>query len=729
MRVHSRTMIGLWAALIVLACGVGCVADGVKLIIDGRSVALSRSPILSGGELMVPIDIAKALQATATETAPGRVELQSDNHRLRLTLGSLVAYVDGAQVSLGAAAMRDERALWIPIGVLARTFGYEVHYLTQPVAISLEHRAQPVRVVPDQPRPAVTAKPAGAPAPVAGPATTEAVRDPADLNRQGAAFPAPSVPTPKSEQVQEAAPAAPARPEVTVRAGALGAAWPVLGASFPSVDELMAGRPGGGAAAETPAGSSAPATPDTSSAPPSVTPAQVAAASDELPALDGIAVSQVGPVSVVRFHSSGLLPMSVVALNDPARIQFDFYGVGPGTKLAPAADGDVTQFEVKSLSTAVTRVVAQLASPRIPVRIESDDLHQASVALLRPLPALDLQLGGSTITLGGLPAEVEPQLEPQGGGLDILLPGVGATRPPADRAPADGPVSALQVRNTAQGLLIHVELRLPAGFKTARAGARWTLQLGAPDLKGRVILIDPGHGGLDTGARGRIGGRMLNEKDLNLSVSRLLIGMLTAAGAQVETTRRDDNLPIFEPQWKQVADAHDDACREQAIIECDLDLRAFIDSRVQPDMIVSIHTNSAPGSSASGIEVYYAGRMDPTGVDAAARRSLIQESDALAAQIDAGLVEATGLPNRGVKTGYMWVLHKNPNPGVLVEMGFISNAHDIALLADEAFQLKVATGIFRGIVGYYNRTADHSAGAARPGSENRSAPDGPGGGA
>jgi len=181
-------------------------------------------------------------------------------------------------------------------------------------------------------------------------------------------------------------------------------------------------------------------------------------------------------------------------------------------------------------------------------------------------------------------------------------------------------------------------------------------------LGGKVIVIDPGHGGHDPGATA--GGAQ--EKDINLAVGLKLRDILQKSGVKVYMTRSTD---VF----------------------ISLDGRVEFSNKIKPDAYISIHVNSTGGSSVKGIETFYNSSYG----------SMPVESKLLATDIQSELLRATGAVNRGVKDANFRVTRGNHTPAVLVEVGFISNEGERANLLSSSYQNKLVSGIYNGIEKYF----------------------------
>lgn len=220
-------------------------------------------------------------------------------------------------------------------------------------------------------------------------------------------------------------------------------------------------------------------------------------------------------------------------------------------------------------------------------------------------------------------------------------------------------------------------------------------------LKINRIVIDPGHGGFDTGAKGPHG---LQEKDLCLDVALRLGKMIedNIAGAQVVYTRKDDSYVPLEERTALANDA-------------------------DADLFISIHANSSDISEVRGVETYYLSLAAskeakelairenamtqsslhdlPDLVKKITRNEKIAESKLLAAEIQDALSERLQIvsrreKNRGVKQAPFIVLTGANMPAVLSEISFVSNANDESLLLEGAQRQRIADGLYRGIAAY-----------------------------
>lgn len=168
-----------------------------------------------------------------------------------------------------------------------------------------------------------------------------------------------------------------------------------------------------------------------------------------------------------------------------------------------------------------------------------------------------------------------------------------------------------------------------------------------------TIILDPGHGGCDPGARAVKG---MDEKNLSLDVAQRVKPLLEAEGYRVIMTRNNDTFIPLETRTA-IANAHSDA------------------------IFVSIHFNASPKRSASGVETYY----------------YCYGSEPLAAALFQELCRERRCPRRGVKRAVFYVLSHNHCPATLLELGFVSNRKENAFLQTPQARQQLAKQIAAGI--------------------------------
>ncbi|MFA9556522.1 N-acetylmuramoyl-L-alanine amidase CwlD [Evansella sp. AB-rgal1] len=192
-------------------------------------------------------------------------------------------------------------------------------------------------------------------------------------------------------------------------------------------------------------------------------------------------------------------------------------------------------------------------------------------------------------------------------------------------------------------------------------------------LSGKVIVIDPGHGGIDGGASSKTG---TLEKDVTLQISFLLRDYLQQSGALVLMTREGDH-DLASESTKRV--------RSRKVE--DLRRRASLINESNGDLFVSIHLNAIPSPKWRGAQTFY-------------NRS-VEGSETLSKQIQGELRRNLENTNREAKPiNSVYILQQANIPGSLVEVGFLSNPSEAELLKSEDYQQSVAASIYEGILRY-----------------------------
>jgi N-acetylmuramoyl-L-alanine amidase len=176
-------------------------------------------------------------------------------------------------------------------------------------------------------------------------------------------------------------------------------------------------------------------------------------------------------------------------------------------------------------------------------------------------------------------------------------------------------------------------------------------------LSSKTIVIDPGHGGIDTGATGAAG---TLEKDLTLRTAQLLSDKLKAAGANVFLTRYNDAfLPL--PSRVRLGSVH------------------------QSDAFISLHYDSNLERSVRGMTGYYYHSYQKR----------------LAEYVYNSTNAETRLKSRGVRSGDYHVIRENKRQAVLMELGYLSNSAEEMTLTSGQFQENAATGLYNGLARYF----------------------------
>jgi len=217
----------------------------------------------------------------------------------------------------------------------------------------------------------------------------------------------------------------------------------------------------------------------------------------------------------------------------------------------------------------------------------------------------------------------------------------------------------------------------------------------------KKVVIDAGHGGKDPGGKKLFG---LKEKEMNLLVAKELYEQLKGEGMFDVTLTRDSD------EFIPLAD------------------RSVMANNAKADIFISIHANASRDRREKGFEIYFmsekasdpwaaevadyensvigledgGGQADPAAMllHSMARNEYLNEGGRLAGFITAEMEKRTPFVNRGVKQAAFYVLRGTYSPGVLVEMGFMTNSSDQKSLNDKNTRKKIANAIYRGVMKY-----------------------------
>ncbi|SDD37020.1 N-acetylmuramoyl-L-alanine amidase [Priestia aryabhattai B8W22] len=195
---------------------------------------------------------------------------------------------------------------------------------------------------------------------------------------------------------------------------------------------------------------------------------------------------------------------------------------------------------------------------------------------------------------------------------------------------------------------------------TAAAGSITSASVPSPSaaLKDKIIVVDAGHGGYDPGTSGNSS----IEKNLALTTAKLVASRLANSGANVFMTRSNDTF-------------------------ISLSGRVDVSEAKHADAFISIHYNASTSSSANGIASFYYSES---------------KDKELAKYIQESMAEnAPSMKDMGVRFGDYYVTRENNQRAVLLELGFLSNAHDEQIVSSNAYQQQISTGIYQGIARYF----------------------------
>lgn len=193
------------------------------------------------------------------------------------------------------------------------------------------------------------------------------------------------------------------------------------------------------------------------------------------------------------------------------------------------------------------------------------------------------------------------------------------------------------------------------------------------------IIIDAGHGGIDSGA---IGIDNVLEKDINLSIALNLRDLLKASGFNVKMTRESD-----------ISIHNDDSATIRGKKVSDLNNRLKMINADSNNLLISIHQNKFEDSKYKGAQVFYS-----------KNNSLSKElAQSIRSSFKALLQKDNNREIKPSPSG-VFILNKSQVPSVIIECGFLSNQEDVSNLNNESYQKKVAFSIYCGFIDYWRKS-------------------------
>jgi N-acetylmuramoyl-L-alanine amidase len=446
-----------------------------------------------------------------------------------------------------------------------------------------------------------------------------------------------------------------------------------------------------------------------------------------------------GGVTRIAVETDGDFEVKSDRLDNPDRLFFDLIGTRPtlshkSMTVIPVSDHFVKQIRVAEPQHNVTRVVLDLERSVEPTMSRLDnptrliiELRAAGDAPETPKPETTKAPVRTPPTLvqpapGPKPVErrqFTPPPAERPATTAVVQPQEALLEPPPDLPPATiiaaeplvtsrrSPATPLAAKVAPPGISSAVSSTPPPAVETALPAKRNSSgdrsMIRALGLKVGRIVLDPGHGGHDTGS---VGPQGLREKDLVLDVAQRLGRLIeTRMGSEVIFTRSDDT---FIP----------------------LEMRTEIANEAKADLFLSIHANSSPLRNAAGVETYYLNfTTSRSALDLAARensgsqmtvyelqgllekialKDKVEESREFATRVQNALYTLSAKPtdsrskDRGVKKAPFVVLIGASMPSVLAEIGFVSNAHDESVMRREEYRERTAEALYKGISSYAN---------------------------
>lgn len=197
-------------------------------------------------------------------------------------------------------------------------------------------------------------------------------------------------------------------------------------------------------------------------------------------------------------------------------------------------------------------------------------------------------------------------------------------------------------------------------------------------LSGKIIYLDPGHGGPDGGATGS----NHLEKDITLEVASRVRDYLQEQGALVIMTRETDT--DLAPEGMK------GYSRRKAE---DLRKRVEIINRSEAELYISIHLNAIPSPKWSGAQSFYYGKYE--------------ENEKVAKYIQDELrINLENTTRKAKRIHGIYLMQNVTKPGALVEVGFLSNPAEAKRLSQPKYQDKIASSVYKGVLRYFTEKGD-----------------------
>lgn len=445
------------------------------------------------------------------------------------------------------------------------------------------------------------------------------------------------------------------------------------------------------------------------------------------PRVQAIRYWSFGNVTRVAIQTDGTYHLKSDQIQSPPRLYFDLEGLRApaaalrGLETIPVGDQLVKQIRVAHIGAYTTRVVFDLVTD---VEVVSSQLVNPDRLIIEVRPKgtslAELSIRHSyTAVRNSEPVQSPYSQPPYTDAPKTEAARVDAPKPEVSRSEVPkriDPPPVQMAMNTPQPNVLHAAparatttpvLPPPVSTPTPAVSAPVKLDPAMDRSLVRVfglklgkVVIDPGHGGHDTGTIGPAG---MLEKNLVLDVALRLGALIRSQlGAEVVFTRSNDTFIPLEERTKIANDQ-------------------------KADLFISIHANSSPAPSATGVETYYFNfTSDKSALDLATRenatatsaisdlndilhRAVLQtkmeESRQFAQQVQTSLSLMSIKMNReskdrGVRQAPFVVLIGATMPSILAEVGFVSNPHDERLMNRSEQRQKIAEALFKGVAMY-----------------------------
>ncbi|GAB6138855.1 N-acetylmuramoyl-L-alanine amidase [Halanaerobaculum tunisiense] len=375
---------------------------------------------------------------------------------------------------------------------------------------------------------------------------------------------------------------------------------------------------------------------------------------------------QFNQANQITFNLNNQQQPEVLPLTNRDRLVFDFPNtINEVDKEKMAVDSDfIEEIRIAQFNKSTTRVVVDLTQ-LVPYQLNWVD-EQLQVKLMNKLQAVKVtddkaqpQVNLSLLTTGNY--ELYQLTNPSRLVVDLPNTTVPEEVKLTDKSAIVSNIRYSQYSTNPHNVRVVLDLKedINLNHQPQTEIEEINVALNRNNLAGKVVTIDPGHGGSDPGALGS----SLREKNVVLDIALKLQQTLEQAGAKVVMTRQTDQfVPLKE--------------------------RTELANKLNSDIFVSIHANSHQEQNPVGTETFV---VDKEGNDSYLLANFVQQQ----------LVTELDTLDRGIKSDGLYVLEHTTMPAILSEVAFLSNPQQEELLADSEFKESAAVGLYRGISKYF----------------------------
>jgi N-acetylmuramoyl-L-alanine amidase len=383
------------------------------------------------------------------------------------------------------------------------------------------------------------------------------------------------------------------------------------------------------------------------------------------PLVERVEVSRTGDV-ISKIFLSQPMTYNVSELTAPDRLVIDIHGgvIRSGPNNFAVNDHQISRVRVSQFSNDpnIVRVVYDLKE-RFSYVVRQDINGNLEVAFGNLLTAFDFRSEerGTRVNLL-TSALAEYNVTVTGNRMEIVLPKTDVSFPLNNSPVNTTTLSNIKINKRDMDTVVTLEMPYYWRHNISQNGTMISILLEKSPLDGKLIVVDPGHGGASPG----VVVNKVMEKDLVLDISLRLEPLLRALGANVFMIRTTD-------------------------IDIDHRIRVGIANSINADLFISVHINGFTNTSINGIETLF------TNKDNGVSRTLAQT-------LQNSLVSRLGMHNRGLfDRPNIVVIRETIMPAALVEIGYLTNPGDFAKVTQPLFRQQAAEALAQGILNYYTR--------------------------